>query len=159
MNPAAIHNFELKFLSVHLFRCTCGAVPSNGPFSSQVFKARPLVDLAAAILSALLINETQWVGIIVRPINYSLKGAVLYVDTGPGLKIEESHFIEMESYIAESNNSVEQLTLSGDRVEFPDWASNLPSVVWIPVHAISETLARGSSSGCECEAIFLVMFL
>ncbi|XP_004291670.1 PREDICTED: trafficking protein particle complex II-specific subunit 130 homolog [Fragaria vesca subsp. vesca] len=112
----------------------------------KVFKARPLVDLAAAISSALLINETQWVGIIVRPINYSLKGAVLYVDTGPGLKIEESHFIEMESYIAESNNSVEQLALSGDRVEFPDWASNLPSVVWIPVHAISETLARGSSS-------------
>ncbi|XP_050368156.1 trafficking protein particle complex II-specific subunit 130 homolog [Argentina anserina] len=112
----------------------------------KVFKARPLVDFAAAISSALLINETQWVGIIVRPINYSLKGAVLYVDTGPGLKIEDSHFIEMEGYSAEASNSVEQLALSGDRVEFPDWASNLPSVVWIPVRAISETLARGSSS-------------
>ncbi|XP_024156970.1 trafficking protein particle complex II-specific subunit 130 homolog [Rosa chinensis] len=112
----------------------------------KVSKARPLVDLAAAISTALLINETQWVGIIVRPINYSLKGAALYVDTGPGLKIEESHFIEMESYSDESNSSVEQLALSGDRVEFPDWASNLPSIVWIPIRAISETLARGSSS-------------
>nr|GEZ35520.1 trafficking protein particle complex II-specific subunit 130 homolog [Tanacetum cinerariifolium] len=64
----------------------------------KVFKPRALVDLAAAVSSALLMNEPQWVGIIVKPINYSLKGAVLHIDTGPGLKIEESNAIEMETY-------------------------------------------------------------
>ncbi|KAM1311019.1 hypothetical protein PS2_007524 [Malus domestica] len=132
----------------------------------KVFKPRPLVDLVAAVSAALLINEPQWVGIIVRPINYSLKGAILYVDTGPGLKIEDSHFIEMESYADASKSSVgvadcngtlkdgslaidknfEQLPLFDDRVEFPHWASNLTSILWIPVRAISEKLAVGSSS-------------
>lgn len=102
----------------------------------------------------------------------------MYVDTGPGLKIEESHIVEMEGYGDASNSSVgmadcngtlkdgslpldkdvEQLALSGDRVEFPDWASNLASIVWIPIRAISETLARGSSSGCECDANFWLCF-
>ncbi|KAE8666182.1 hypothetical protein F3Y22_tig00112507pilonHSYRG00213 [Hibiscus syriacus] len=45
----------------------------------KVSKPRPLVDLSAAISSALLINEAQWIGIIVQPINYSLKGDVLNV--------------------------------------------------------------------------------
>ncbi|CAB4277590.1 unnamed protein product [Prunus armeniaca] len=131
----------------------------------KVFKPRPLVDLVAAVSSALLINEPQWVGIIARPINYSLKGAVLYVDTGPGLKIEDSNFIEMESYADTSKSSVgvadcngtpkdgslavdkifEKLTFCDDRVEFPHWASNLTSILWIPLRANSENLARGSS--------------
>ncbi|KAG8658031.1 trafficking protein particle complex II-specific subunit 130 homolog isoform X1 [Manihot esculenta] len=132
----------------------------------KVFKPRPLVDLTAAVSSALLINETQWVGIIVRPIDYSLKGAVLHIDTGPGLKIEESHAIEMESCanisqsapgISNLNGSQkncplasstepEQLTLHDGRIEFSDWASDINSVIWIPVLAISDTLPKGSSS-------------
>ncbi|KAJ0102315.1 hypothetical protein Patl1_04570 [Pistacia atlantica] len=105
----------------------------------KVFNPRPLVDLAAAISSPLLINEAQWVGIIIRPIDYSLKGAVLHIDTGPGLKIEESHFIEMESY-----NSVSQSVANwGNR---HNWASNVNSILWIPVCAINKSLARGSSS-------------
>ncbi|PON70583.1 TRAPP II complex, TRAPPC [Parasponia andersonii] len=130
----------------------------------KVFKPRPLVDLAAAVSSALLINELQWVGIIVRPIDYSLKDAVLHIDTGPGLRIEESHVIEMERYADLSKDSMdkgtngalengstvnkefEQLTLHDSRVEFPDWASNMASILWIPVHATSDKLARGSSS-------------
>lgn len=126
-----------------------------------------MVDLTAAVSSALLINETQWVGIIVRPIDYSLKGAVLHIDTGPGLKIEESHAIEMESCanisqsapgISNLNGSQkncplasstepEQLTLHDGRIEFSDWASDINSVIWIPVLAISDTLPKGSSSG------------
>ncbi|KAF2285964.1 hypothetical protein GH714_009233 [Hevea brasiliensis] len=131
-----------------------------------VFKPRPLVDLTAAVSSALLINETQWVGIIVRPIDYSLKGAVLHIDTGPGLKIEESHVIEMESCanVSQSaaeisnmngtqkdctlaaNKEPEQLSLDDGRIEFSDWASDVNSVLWIPVLAISDTLPKGSSS-------------
>ncbi|KAE8711977.1 hypothetical protein F3Y22_tig00110266pilonHSYRG00038 [Hibiscus syriacus] len=42
-------------------------------------KPRPLVDLSTTISSALLINEAQWIGIIVQSINYSLKGDVLNI--------------------------------------------------------------------------------
>ncbi|XWS11081.1 hypothetical protein CRYUN_Cryun38cG0053200 [Craigia yunnanensis] len=71
----------------------------------KVFKPRPLVDLSAAISSALLINEAQWIGIIAQPINYSLKGAVLHIDTGPGLK--------MESY-RNAAQSIADMANSGD---------------------------------------------
>ncbi|KAF8409326.1 hypothetical protein HHK36_005400 [Tetracentron sinense] len=132
----------------------------------KVFKPRPLVDLAAAISSALLMNEPQWVGLIVTPINYSLKGAVLHIDTGPGLKIEDSHVFEMESYTnvlqstAHTENSddarkggsaiteeYKQLTLEDGKIELPDWASNITSVLWFPVRAIDNRLSRGTSSG------------
>ncbi|KAG4109171.1 hypothetical protein ERO13_1Z049574v2 [Gossypium hirsutum] len=79
----------------------------------KVSKPRPLVDLSAAISSALLINEAQWIGIIAQPINYSLKGAVMHIDTGPGLKIEESHSIEMETYINAAQISTDMAN-SGD---------------------------------------------
>lgn len=131
----------------------------------KVFKPRPLVDLSAAVSSALLINEPQWVGIIVKPIDYSLKGAVLHVDTGPGLRIDESHVIEMEShgdvsqtpaklgYSDDARNDgstgteeFKQLTLNEGRIELPEWAGDINSVLWIPVRAISESLARGTSA-------------
>ncbi|XP_022139450.1 trafficking protein particle complex II-specific subunit 130 homolog [Momordica charantia] len=123
----------------------------------KVFKPRSLVDLIAAISSPLLVNEPQWVGIIVRPINYSLKGAILYIDTGPGLKIVDSHEIEMETYVDLLKSSVdmahsvdaqnfERLCHSEGRIEFPDWASNETSILWIPIHAINERLARGSTT-------------
>uniref|UniRef100_A0A5B6YWR6 TRAPPC10/Trs130 N-terminal domain-containing protein n=1 Tax=Davidia involucrata TaxID=16924 RepID=A0A5B6YWR6_DAVIN len=132
----------------------------------KVFKPRSLVDLAAAVSSALLMNEPQWVGIIVKPINYSLRGAVLHIDTGPGLRIEESHVFEMERYANESQNAgdlgysdgarndgssavteeFKQLTLQDGRIELPDWASNITSVLWIPVCAISDRLTKGTST-------------
>ena len=124
------------------------------------------MDLAAAVSSALLINEPQWVGIIVKPINYSLKGAVLHIDTGPGLRIEESHAIEMERYADISEDPAKlgcsdgarndgssvteefkQLTLHGSRIELPEWASDLTSVLWIPVRAMSESIPRGTNTG------------
>ncbi|KAL6954152.1 hypothetical protein U1Q18_047800 [Sarracenia purpurea var. burkii] len=131
----------------------------------KVFKPRSLVDLAAAVSSALLINEPQWVGIIVKPINYSLKGAILHIDTGPGLRIEESQAIEMERCDDVSENPVKldnlddarnggstvtevfkQLTLQDGKIELPGWASDITSVLWIPVCAITETLARGTNA-------------
>ncbi|KAK2993008.1 hypothetical protein RJ640_004520 [Escallonia rubra] len=125
----------------------------------KVFKPRSLVDLAAAVSSAFLINEPQWVGIIVTPINYSLKGAVLHIDTGPGLRIEESHVIEMERYSNTSENAdcskndgctvaeeLTRMTLKDGRVELPDWANKITSVLWVPVCAISDGLAQGTSA-------------
>lgn len=91
----------------------------------------------------------------------------MHIDTGPGLKIEESNVIEMERYVELSNSSIdvassdgaqkdgsltankefEQLVLHDGQMEFPDWASNGTSILWIPVCAISDALPRGSSSG------------
>ncbi|CAL1408219.1 unnamed protein product [Linum trigynum] len=131
----------------------------------KVFKPRALVDLAAAISSPLLINEIQWAGIVVRPIDYSLKGAILHIDTGPGLSIEKSFVIEMESCANFSqsepntpnsfdsqngsptaNKQLEQLTLEDGKINFPDWASDMDSVIWVPIWAKSDSLPRGSSS-------------
>ncbi|CAN6842044.1 unnamed protein product [Brassica oleracea var. botrytis] len=131
----------------------------------KVSKPRALVDLSAAVSSALLINEAQWIGVIVRPINYSLKGAILHIDTGPGLKIEDSYGIEMERYVetdcdagaTKAEVSVEDshvspkldsevLNLCDGKIVFSEWASNVSSILWVPVRALSEKLARGSSS-------------
>ncbi|KAI5640610.1 hypothetical protein M9H77_00222 [Catharanthus roseus] len=132
----------------------------------KVFNPRPLVDLDAAVSSALLINEIQWVGIVVKPINYTLKGAILHVDTGPGLSIEQSHGIEIEKYSNGSPDSTKlgqpegsrnhdsvgsieanQLDLRDSKIKLPDWASNVTSVLWIPMRASSESLARGTQAG------------
>ncbi|XP_019057996.1 PREDICTED: trafficking protein particle complex II-specific subunit 130 homolog isoform X3 [Tarenaya hassleriana] len=131
----------------------------------KISNPRPLVDLAAAISSAFLINEAQWIGIIVRPIDYSLKGAALHIDTGPGLKIEDSYGIEMERYPDEDyhvktskdeanakgstvslEKDCELLNLSSGKIVFPEWASDVNSILWVPVRALGEELARGSSS-------------
>lgn len=82
----------------------------------------------------------------------------MHIDTGPGLKIVESHEIEMETYVDLLKSSIdvahtgdsknfERLCLSDGRLEFPDWASNETSILWIPIHAVNERLARGSTSG------------
>lgn len=115
-------------------------------------KPRSLVDLAAAVSSALLMNEPQWVGIIVKPIDYSLEGAVLHIDPGPGLRIEERHKIEIEKHEISSNLSpvsseVKQLSLEDGKIRLPDWTSNITSVLWIQLQAISDGLARGTPAG------------
>ncbi|XP_068639813.1 trafficking protein particle complex II-specific subunit 130 homolog [Aristolochia californica] len=131
----------------------------------KVFKPRPLVDLAAATSSALLMDEPQWVGLVVKPINYSLKGAILHIDTGPGLMIEESCLIELERCANKMNAThVEnlkdgkkdnlshvteeymQLALENGKIQLPDWASNITSVLWIPIQAVDNRPARGTSS-------------
>lgn len=123
-------------------------------------KPRSLVDLAAAVSSALLMNEPQWVGIIVKPIDYSLEGAVLHIDPGPGLRIEERHKIEIEKHeIAAKNednpsdnlspvsSEVKQLSLEEGKIKLPDWTSNITSVLWIQLQAVSDGLARGTPAG------------
>uniref|UniRef100_A0A1D1Y829 Trafficking protein particle complex subunit 10 n=1 Tax=Anthurium amnicola TaxID=1678845 RepID=A0A1D1Y829_9ARAE len=136
----------------------------------KVFKPRPLVDISAAISSALLMNEPQWVGLVIRPIDYPLKGAILQIDTGPELVVEDSHVIEIENYSntkameiaphieAEDSNGtsedvssvstyeLKQLVLENGQIELPDWASNVNTIVWLPVRAIDNKLARGTSA-------------
>ncbi|CAH9083216.1 unnamed protein product [Cuscuta epithymum] len=132
----------------------------------KVLNPRSLVDLVAAVSSALLINEPQWVGIVVKPMSYSLKGAILHIDTGPGLTIEQCHGIEIEKHTDGSHNEsdlsdqegseddatqvtteAKQLSLQDGKIELPDWASNIASVLWIPVRAVSDCLAKGTHAG------------
>ncbi|XP_051133822.1 trafficking protein particle complex II-specific subunit 130 homolog [Andrographis paniculata] len=129
----------------------------------KVAEPRPLVDLAAAVSSGLLMNESQWVGVIVRPIDYSLKGAVLHVDTGPGLSIESTHGIEIEKHEVEPQSKasfdnqpndgsalgdeIKQLSLEDSKIKLPDWTSNITSVLWIPLRAASDGLPKGTPAG------------
>ncbi|KAL2944197.1 hypothetical protein RDABS01_032544 [Bienertia sinuspersici] len=131
----------------------------------KVFKPRALVDLTPAVSSPLLINEVQWVGIVVRPIDYPLKGGILHIDTGPGLEVEESHVIEMDRYTAPHKTigdmedsdakkldvssshirEVTQLNLQDGKIQLPDWASDTSSILWIPVRAVSDGITRAAS--------------
>lgn len=129
----------------------------------KVHKPRPLVDIVAAISTALLMNELQWVGLIIKPMNYSLKGAILHIDTGPGLRIEDSQMIEIEDYTkamergdhtddlgmtieGASSEVVEQLQLEDGKLTLPDWTSDIATVLWLPVCAFENRLARGTSA-------------
>ncbi|KAL8171962.1 hypothetical protein V2J09_023766, partial [Rumex salicifolius] len=127
----------------------------------KVFRPRALVDLTPAVSSALLINDPQWIGIIVRPINYPLRGGILHIETGPGLRIEDSHVIEVEKYenlspeIArksetfderdDSIREMEQLNLQDGKVTLPDWASEVTSVLWVPIRAMSDGVSKAAS--------------
>jgi hypothetical protein len=90
-------------------------------------------------------NELQWIGLIIKPLDYSLKGGILHIDAGPGLKIEESHLIEIEGH--DPAEGFEKVPIEGGKVALPDWASDVTTILWFPVRAIDENIARGTSSG------------
>jgi hypothetical protein len=132
-----------------------------------VRKPRALVDITPAVSSALLMNELQWIGLIVKPIDYSLKGGILHIDAGAELKIEESQMIEIESYRTEGGHAcptdasgatststdtgrVEKVPIENGKIKLPDWASDVTTLVWFPVRAIDDTIAKGTSPG-SCE--------
>lgn len=159
---------QLRFRS-HSF--SKGGPPDSDDFMSyekptrpvlKVSKPRPLVDIVAAVSSALLMNELQWVGLIIKPMDYSLKGSILHIDTGPGLRIDQSHMIEIEDYIAieeghheddlgmmrkgASSQIFEQLQLDEGKITLPDWASDITTVLWLPVCAIDNSPVKGTSA-------------
>jgi hypothetical protein len=94
---------QLRFRS-HAF--SKGGPPDSDDFMSfernlkpvlKVSKPRALVDITTAVSSGLLMGELQWLGLVIRPIDYSLKSAILHIDTDPGLQIETSYSIELET--------------------------------------------------------------
>ncbi|KAG2610850.1 hypothetical protein PVAP13_4KG224500 [Panicum virgatum] len=122
----------------------------------KVRKPRALVDITPAVSSALLMNELQWIGLIVKPIDYSLKGGILHIDAGAELKIEQSQMIEIENYRGDMDHAgsanstaeagkVEKIPIENGKIELPDWASDVTTLVWFPVRAIDDTIARGES--------------
>lgn len=52
----------------------------------QVAKPRALVEIKPVVTKGLLFGEVQWVGLIIRPLNYSLEGAHVHISTGPNLQ-------------------------------------------------------------------------
>ncbi|KAG0521169.1 hypothetical protein BDA96_08G138300 [Sorghum bicolor] len=130
----------------------------------KVRKPRALVDITPAVSSALLMNELQWIGLIVKPIDYSLKGGILHIDAGAELKIEESQMIEIEIYgsdveCANSANGsieagkVEKIPIENGKIKLPDWASDVTTLVWFPVRAIDDTIARGESPVSQKQSV------
>jgi len=57
-----------------------------GVLRLQVAKPRALVEIKPAITKGLLFGEAQWVGLIIRPLSYSLEGARVHISTGPNLQ-------------------------------------------------------------------------
>lgn len=91
--------------------CTTSAVSSKGgsPESDdylslerplkpvlEVSEPRPLVEITCVVSWGLLMDEPQWLGLIIRPIEYSLKGSVLHLSSGPGLVLDDPQMCELE---------------------------------------------------------------
>ncbi|KAL3695593.1 hypothetical protein R1sor_009669 [Riccia sorocarpa] len=64
----------------------------------EVFKPRPLVTAEAAVSWRLLIGEPQWIGIVIEPLEYSLKGSRVTISPGPGLDMETDQSTQLEEY-------------------------------------------------------------
>jgi hypothetical protein len=73
-----------------------------------VAKSRPLVEVESAITKGLLFGEPQWVGLIIRPLNYSLQSALLHISSGPGSQFEscQTALLEISSTFQPDTNEV-----------------------------------------------------
>jgi hypothetical protein len=119
----------------------------------QVAEPRPLLEITAVVSWGLLMNELQWLGLIIRPIDYSLKGSVLHIVSGADLHIEDPQLCELEMAESLLKGSTQKhqsretshtgkdsqvLELKAGRVSLPDWASEQSSVLWLRVKAVQE---------------------
>ncbi|KAL2642198.1 hypothetical protein R1flu_009785 [Riccia fluitans] len=64
----------------------------------EVSKPRPLVAAQAAVSWRLLIGEPQWVGIVIEPLDYSLKDARVTISAGPGMDLDGDQSTQLEAY-------------------------------------------------------------
>lgn len=148
-------------------------------------KPRPLVEVKSAITKGLLFGEPQWVGLIFRPLNYSLKSALLHISSGPGLQFEscQTALLEISSTFQPDINEVlvasdgglkqncstsevednctperaspdvvgqgrqQHLHFKAGKVELPEWASMVATVLWIQVKADPDFDVSKNSSG------------
>ncbi|KAG0578331.1 hypothetical protein KC19_4G014800 [Ceratodon purpureus] len=113
------HIGQVKLRS-HTYCTTSAASSKGGPPDSddylsnekplrtvlEVAKPRALVEIKPAITKGLLFGEPQWVGLIVRPLNYSLEGARVHISTGPNLQFlsDQTALLEVSKpLLAEAN--------------------------------------------------------
>ena len=119
----------------------------------QVSEPRPLLEITSVVSWGLLMNEPQWLGLIIRPIDYSLKDSILQISPGSGLQIDDPQLCELE--LAENllkggtqkhlsretshiGKDIQALDLKSGTVSLPDWASEQASVLWLRVKAVQE---------------------
>lgn len=148
-------------------------------------KSRPLVEVKSTITKGLLFGEPQWVGLIIRPLNYSLQSALLHISSGPGSQFEscQTALLEISSTFQPDTNEVlvtsdgglkqncatsevednclperaspdmvgqgrqEHLHFKDGKVELPEWASMVATVLWIQVKADPDFDVSKNSSG------------
>ncbi|CAN6453488.1 unnamed protein product [Victoria cruziana] len=133
---------QLRFRS---HRFSKGDPPDSDDFMSyekptrpvlKVSKPRPLVDVAAAVSSALLMNEPQWVGLVMEAYHKVFHGSVQSTDSE----------VTSEDGVSADASGCSKLVLKNGELQLPDWASNISSALWFPVHAVDDKLARGTYS-------------
>ncbi|MCO5582966.1 hypothetical protein L7F22_036870 [Adiantum nelumboides] len=134
----------------------------------EVSEPRPLLEITCVVSWGLLINESQWLGLIIRSIDYSLKGSVLQLSSGAGLQIDDGQVCELEgagkllkggtqkqspkelgySLTAIENGFVAKgkdkqlLLLKSGKLSLPDLASEHATVLWLRVKAIQNRSAN-----------------
>lgn len=102
-------------------------------------------------------------GIVLNPLDYSLKGATLHISARLGLQFDPNQSAQLELYkeynthTDNDKQSVELLESSSHtiiqmkngKLELPDWASTMSSVVWICIVASPEPDEFSTSSGIQ----------
>jgi hypothetical protein len=141
--------------------------------ATQVLQPRALVEIKAAVAAGLLVREPQWVGIVIQPLNYSLKRAVVYISVGPGLCLESPQTAQLELYssafphesgekseIDDNKGTMdfpstpppegfEPLEIKNGTVVLSDWASTVASVLWVQVMATPDPEEKMPSTGIQ----------
>jgi hypothetical protein len=121
------------------------------------------LEITAVVARGLLMKERQWLGIVLNPLDYSLKGATLHISARLGLQFDPNQSAQLELYKEDSTHtdddkqSVELLKSSNltiiqmknGKLELPEWASTVSSVVWICVVASPEPNEISTSSGIQ----------
>ncbi|CAK9206110.1 unnamed protein product [Sphagnum jensenii] len=174
-------------LRSHTYCSTSAASSKGGPPGSddvlsyekplrpvlEVLQPRALVEIKAAVAAGLLVREPQWVGIVIQPLNYSLKRAVVYISVGPGLCLESPQTAQLELYssafphesgekseIDDNKGTMdfpstpppegfEPLEIKNGTVVLSDWASTVASVLWVQVMATPDPEEKMPSTGIQ----------
>lgn len=87
----------------------------------QVAKPRALVEIKAAVTRGLLFGEAQWVGLIIKPLSYSLEGARVHISTGPNLQFfsDQTALLEVNKVISQADADASSMTEVMDAVKSP----------------------------------------
>ncbi|CAM6039336.1 unnamed protein product [Sphagnum compactum] len=174
-------------LRSHTYCSTSAASSKGGPPGSddvlsyekpirpvlEVLQPRALLEIKAAVAAGLLVREPQWVGIVIQPLNYSLKRAVVYISVGPGLCLESPQTAQLELYSSafphesgeksetDDNKGTmdfpstpppegfEPLEIKNGTVVLSDWASTVASVLWVQVMATPDPEEKMPSTGIQ----------
>jgi hypothetical protein len=137
------HIGQVKLRS-HTYCTTSAASSKGGPPDSddylsnekplrtvlEVAKPRALVEIKAAVTRGLLFGEAQWVGLIIKPLSYSLEGARVHISTGPNLQFlsDQTALLEVNKVISQVDADASSMTEVMDAVKSPG-AHNSHSVL------------------------------